>query len=123
MARKCILCAKEYTYCKSCPKDAVKESWHSLYDTENCRNISKALTDYNFKRITKDEAQLLLKNCDLSIELNEHYRKEINAIMAKLKRTKKQEVEVVVESVEEIQVQPEQEEAKIEEPNGVVVEE
>lgn len=122
MARKCILCAKEYTYCKSCPKDAKKESWHALYDTENCRNISKALTDYNFKSITKDEAQLLLKNCDLSVELNDHYRNEINAIMAKSRKAKKQEVEVVIEPIEEVQVQPEVEEAKEEEPNGVVEE-
>ena len=52
MARKCILCGKEYEYCPSCPKDAKKETWYAIYDSENCKDISKALTDYNLKKIT-----------------------------------------------------------------------
>ena len=115
MARKCILCGSEYTYCKSCAKDAKKALWHEIYDKENCKDISKALTDYNFKRITKEEAKELLSKCDLSIELKDVYRNEINAIMAKNKKTKKQEVEVIEE------IQPEQEEVLEEESIGVVI--
>ena len=83
MSKKCILCGKQYEYCPSCPKDKYKETWYMLYDSENCRNISRALTDYNLKKISKEEAQSLLRKCDLSKvdELEEHYRKEINAIM------------------------------------------
>lgn len=120
MARKCILCAKEYTYCKSCPKDAKKESWHALYDTENCRNISKALTDYNFKLISRDEARVLLSECDLTIKLNDHYRNKINEIMAKPKRTSKAKAAVIEEIVvEEMPVEEVKEEVQ-EEPIVVV---
>ena len=116
MARKCILCGNEYKYCKSCQKDAKKEPWHVLYDNENCKNISKALTDYNFKTITKDEARNLLSKCDLSIELDSHYRNEINAIMAKPKRGLRAKLNIMEEAMpEEIK-----EEAQ-EEPNGVVI--
>ena len=81
MARKCVLCAKEYNYCSTCTKDRNKPLWNKLYDSENCRNIFNALNDYNFNLITKEDAQAKLRGCDLSIELNEHYRGEINAIM------------------------------------------
>ena len=82
MARKCILCGKAYKYCPSCPKDARKETWYALFDNENCKNISKALTDYNLNKISKDEARNTLLACDLSIQLNDHYRNEINEIIA-----------------------------------------
>ena len=129
MARKCILCGKEYKYCKSCSKDTKKETWHTLYDTENCKNISKALTDYNFKKITKEEARDILSQCDLTIKLNDHYRNEIETIMVKPKRGTRAKAmvidEVMPEMAEEI-VQELVEEIKEEvqeELSGVVIEE
>lgn len=80
--RKCILCGKEYEYCPTCPKDKDKAPWHKLYHSENCRNIFNALNDYNFKLVTKSEAKTRLSACDLTIDLNDHYRGEINDIMA-----------------------------------------
>ena len=97
MARKCILCGKEYNYCKSCKKDFKLEPWHTLYDTENCKDISKALTDYNFKRITKYEACEILSKCDLTVELNEHYRGEIDEIMAKPRRGARAKMNIIVD--------------------------
>ena len=97
MARKCILCGKEYTYCPSCPKDAKKESWYAIFDNENCKNISKTLTDYNLNQISKVEARHALLACDLSIQLNDHYRNEINAIIEKPKRGKRTELNVLDE--------------------------
>lgn len=94
MARKCILCGTEYDYCPSCPKDKSKAPWHKLYHSENCRNIFNALNDFNFKLISKDEAKERLSSCDLSIELNDHYRGEISEIMAEPEVIK---VEVEVE--------------------------
>ena len=82
MARNCILCGKAYKYCPSCPKDAKKETWYALFDSENCKNISKALTDQNLNKLSKDEARKALFACDLSIQLNDHYRNEINEIIA-----------------------------------------
>ena len=66
MARKCILCGKEYAYCPSCPKDAKKESWYTIFDNENCKNISKALTDYNLNKISKVEVSVTSKQSSSS---------------------------------------------------------
>lgn len=129
MARKCILCGAEYKYCPSCKKDSKKESWYTLYDSVNCKNISKALTDYNLGKTTKEEAREALSKCDLSIALNDHYRSEISAIMAKPKKIARPKVEV--EIIEEMpvvveeqpvleEIQPIVEKAK-EEPIGVVL--
>lgn len=128
MAKKtCILCHKEYKYCSTCRKDAKQEIWRMLYDTENCKNISKALTDYNLGKIAKEEVRECLSQCDLTIELPENYRNEINSLMAKPRRASKPKVEVVEEQpvvVEEAPVVEEQppvaEEAQ-EEPIEVVV--
>ena len=128
MSRKCLLCKQEYKYCKSCKSDAKKEPWNTLYCSENCKNISTALTDYNLEHITKEEAKSLLSNCDLSIELNEHYRNEINEIMAKPKRGLRAKVQIIEEVIPE-EVAPEIEEVleqiiieeAVEEPNEVVI--
>lgn len=102
MARKCILCGKEYTYCPSCPKDAKKESWYAIFDNENCKNISKTLTDYNLNQISKVEARHALLACDLSIKLNEHYRNEINEIIERPKRGKRAELKLF----DEVSIEP-----------------
>lgn len=102
MARKCILCGKDYKYCPSCPKDAKKETWYAIYDSENCKNISKALTDYNLNKISKDEARKVLSACDLSIQLDDIYRNEINEIIAELKPV----VEVKPKRGKRTQIQP-----------------
>lgn len=106
MSRQCLLCKQEYKYCKSCRSDAKKEPWHVLYCSENCKNISKTLTDYNLKHITKEEARELLSTCDLSIELSEHYRNEINEIMAKPKRGFRAKAQIIEEAIPE-EVAPE----------------
>lgn len=108
MARTCILCGKEYKYCKSCRSDAKKEPWHSLFDTENCKNISKALTDYNLKKATKEETQSILSQCDLSISFKKDvYRNEIEEIMAKPKRGFRAKLDIIEEVVPEPQFAPE----------------
>ena len=116
MARKCIVCGSEYNYCRSCPKDAKKETWYALYDDENCKNISQALTDYNFNKITKEEAKDMLLNCNLSIDLKDYYRKTLDVVMAKPKRTPKAKSVIV----EEITVEEFKEEVQ-EELDGVVI--
>lgn len=122
MARKCIVCGNEYSYCRSCPKDAKKETWHALYDNENCKDIAKALTDYNFKLITKDEAKDIVTKCDLSINLSEYYRNTLEVVMAKPKRASKAKAVIIEEIVaEQTSIEDIKEEAKEEEPIGVVI--
>lgn len=125
MARKCIVCGNEYNYCRSCPKDAKKATWYALYDNENCKNISQALTDYNFNKVTKEEAKDILSNCDLSINLAEYYRNTLDVVMAKPKRSKAKQI-VIEEPIIEEEIVPMVEEIKEEvqeESNGVVIEE
>ena len=129
MARKCIVCGKEYSYCRSCSKDAKKETWYALYDNENCKNISQALTDYDFNRITQEEAKELLSKCDLSIKVREYYQNILETIMAKPKRGLRAKMPVIDEVIpvevipEVVEVVEEIIEEAIEEPNGVVIEE
>lgn len=123
MARKCMLCGTEYKYCKECQKDYKQDLWRSLYDTKNCKDISKTLTDYKFERITKDEAREILAGCDLTISCHDNLRNEINAIMAKPKRSKVKPIAIEDPIIEEavISVVEEIKEETQEELNGVVI--
>ena len=113
MARKCVLCGKEYEYCPSCPKDMSKALWHKLYDSENCRNIFEALNNYNFKLATKEETRKILAKYDLSIELNDHYRGEIEEIMKKPEKVAEVKIEAEIAEIDaekefaEVEVKPE----------------
>ena len=126
--RKCILCGTEYSYCGSgCRGDAGKPTWMKLYCSDNCRNIFTALNNYNFNLIDKTQAHELLAACDLSIELNAHYRGEIDAIMAvsepivepKPKRSAKAKIKPIDDPI----VVDEVKEEKVFEPFDGVVEE
>lgn len=126
MARKCILCGKKYEYCPNCSRDAKKEPWHTIYDSENCRNISKALTDYNLNKITKEAARDALSKCDLSVELNDHYRSEIDAIMTEPKPVvefkPKRSAKAKIKPIDEPIVIDEVKEEEVFEPfDGVVI--
>lgn len=101
--RNCVLCGREYNYCPNCAKDRSKPTWHKLFDNENCKDIFNILNDYTFELSTKEEAKELLSKCDIAIELNDHYRNEINAIMAEPKKTKQVKK---VEEVEEVKEEP-----------------
>ena len=117
MARKCVLCKKEYEYCPNCTKDSRKPLWYKLYCSDNCHNIFEALNNYNFKLSTKEDTQAILSKCDLTLELNDHYRGEINEIMLKSKRGLRAKVNIIDEvSVEADSIKEEAQE----EPDGVV---
>lgn len=134
--RKCVLCGKEHEYCPNCPSDKNKALWHKLFCSENCKNIFNALNDYNFKIIAKKEAQEALSKCDLTIELNDHYRNEINAITTEPEEVVEIQVEAEIAQINiekgfvEVEVTPDvkqkaksQSKKKVEESeplNGVV---
>lgn len=101
--RRCVLCGNVYSYCPSCTKDRFKPTWYKLFDSENCHNIFGAINDYKFKLVTKEQAQEVLRGCDLSIKLNDHYRGELNEIMTNPEEVVEiQEEEKVVEEVVEV---------------------
>lgn len=104
--RKCVLCGKEYKFCPTCNNDKHKPLWHKLYHDENCKNIFDALNNYNFELATKEETKEMLSKCDLTLELSEHYRNEINAIMAEPKKSK-QSKKVEIEEEPKAEIEPE----------------
>lgn len=92
----CIICGKQYHLCIVCERTkATWKQWKMLTDTENCYEIYKIVNDYTFKKISKTDAQDMLKNLDLT-ELNtfkDSVRKIIEEIMdvKKLQKVKKDE--------------------------------
>lgn len=69
--RKCCLCGKEYeTYCPSCREAAYQPSWINSFHSENCSKIYEACAGYSGNALSKDEAKVLLKICDLSDRAN-----------------------------------------------------
>lgn len=54
--RTCHVCGKKYSYCPSCPKDAGKESWHTLFCTDQCMEIDSVLNKHFYKKITTAKA-------------------------------------------------------------------
>lgn len=78
--RKCSLCGQEYYYCPSC-SDGREPSWMIMFDTENCKKIFNVLTQFNFKHIKENEAKSILKNCDLTVNMNERDKGTVDKIM------------------------------------------
>lgn len=63
----CIVCGKEYHLCISCERNkATWKKWKMITDSENCYEIYNILNDYNFNKISKEEARNLLKELDLT---------------------------------------------------------
>lgn len=74
--RTCICCGEKYRYCNSCQEDALKPSWYGIFHNENCKNIYTITNEYksnNGNKLTKEEAKVLLDNCDLSYKDSLHH--------------------------------------------------
>ena len=117
---KCVLCKTEYEYCSGCRKHRLEPIWKKLYCSENCKNIFTALNDYSFKKATKEETKELLSKCDLSLDLNDYYRGEIEEIMSKPKRGFRQKANIIDEVID-VELVEETKECLEEESNGVVI--
>lgn len=65
--RKCTICGNEYSFCEyGCTKDLSKPEWTALFDSNNCRDIYYACTNYIVGRSTKAQAQKRLKKLNLT---------------------------------------------------------
>ena len=87
----CIVCGKKYHLCIACERSKSSwKTWKSITDTENCYKIYQILTDYNFDKISKDEARSLLEELDLSEidSFKESVKKQIKDIMKNKKVSK-----------------------------------
>ena len=68
--RTCIVCGKKYEFCNSCKDHSMLEPWHSIFCSNNCREIFNASSMYG-----KDSDDILksrLDKCDLSNKDNFH---------------------------------------------------
>lgn len=108
----CAICGQKYHLCVACErKKATWKPWRMFVDKENCYNIYKILNDYNFKKITKDEARKLLLKLDLSglDTFKESIKENINYIMKTEKITKsyrrKRKIDEVIEQTEAVVIE------------------
>ena len=66
MNRTCIACGTTYKYCNGCHDYSSLPAWKNIFDTDNCRKIFHAVSDYLLGGISDEEAIDILKNCDLT---------------------------------------------------------
>ena len=62
----CFLCGKEYRYCSNCKDFRTQPTWKNMFDTKNCYKIFSLSTQFAQGVYTKEEANAILKNYDLS---------------------------------------------------------
>ena len=80
----CIICGQKYHLCIACERTkATWKQWKIITDSENCYEIYNIVNDYNFNKISKDEAKTLLEECDLTgLEtFRENVKNTINEII------------------------------------------
>lgn len=64
--RKCTCCNERYSYCPNCSgADRLKESWHAEFCSSTCKDLWLTCTRYNMQRLTKQEAQDIIKSLPL----------------------------------------------------------
>lgn len=64
--RKCTCCSKHYSYCPSCSgSDRLAPSWKAEFCSETCKDLWLTCTRYNMQRLTKQEAQDVIKSLPL----------------------------------------------------------
>ena len=85
--RVCFTCGKKHSYCPTCYGDMSLETWHIMFDNDNCKTIFNIINQHFYKHITIDEAISQLEKCDLR-ELdtfNEDIKKEVSDILTQKK--------------------------------------
>lgn len=73
--RKCYLCGERYEFCPTCWDDRNEPAWKVTFHAEDCKVIFQTCVDYNMGLISKEDAQLALKDCDLSKKKD--FRKDV----------------------------------------------
>ena len=99
--RTCIVCGKKYSYCNTCSEDRNKEPWHSIYCSDNCKNIFYTASDYYTEAFTQEELKARFDACDLSYKNNFH-KSIVEAINAVYNTDMENKNDVSVEKEKEI---------------------
>lgn len=89
--RKCQVCGNEYKYCVYCEEFNHEPKWRMLFDTDNCRKIFHAVSDYLVNEIDANEAKKILSECDISNpnRFNENVKKVIQELFQNENSTEK----------------------------------
>jgi hypothetical protein len=89
--RTCFTCGQKHSYCPTCYDDRLLESWHILFDSENCKNIYDTINRHFYKHITTEEAVEILNKCDLSNKDNfvDDIKKDLDNIYVSYEDNKK----------------------------------
>lgn len=58
--RTCAACGSQYLYCPQCSEDYDKPSWMFVWDTLECKNVFKIISQYCSKDISKEDAKKAL---------------------------------------------------------------
>lgn len=87
--RICFTCGKKHAYCPTCYDDRNLESWHIMFDNENCKNIFEIINKHFYKHISTEEAIGQLEKCDLNNinTFNEDIVKGINDILSQKQKS------------------------------------
>lgn len=82
--RTCFCCGKTYKYCPNCEDDQNSETWHFMFDSENCKIIFDALQKYSCGDISKEKCAKILNSCDLSEKdsFHENILADINSVLS-----------------------------------------
>lgn len=97
--RTCFVCGKKHSYCPSCYDDRHLETWHIMFDNENCKNIFNIINQCFYKNITTEEAKSQLEKCDLSTKdgFVDDIKNEIDKLISYKVEAKKPTEEPVVD--------------------------
>lgn len=116
--RKCLCCNERYNYCPNCSgADRLAPSWKAEFCSETCKDLWLTCTRYNMQRLTKQEAQDVIKSLPLKpvSEYVQCVQRDLGVILkeepvSKPKRTKRSDIQPVEPTVVEeskIETQPE----------------
>lgn len=83
--RVCFTCGKKHSYCPTCYDDSHLESWHIMFDNENCKAIFEIVNKSFYGHITEEASIIQLEKCNLNdLEtFNEDIKNDIKNILSK----------------------------------------
>ena len=77
--KKCICCGEVCTFCTGCSEYDKYPRWMAIYHNENCKNLFDISSDFLAGALSKEDASVKLKECDLSYK-NKLHKSIVEAI-------------------------------------------
>lgn len=95
-SKTCKVCGNVYKYCVYCREFDNQPKWRMLFDTDNCRKIFHAVSDYLTGEINEDQAKEILVKCDIANKnkFNDNVKKVLSELFSE---DKKETVKIIPE--------------------------